>query len=45
MPRQPDFLDELDAERTAANPDFPRILAAAHERRALIAELAATAGS
>ncbi len=41
MPRQTDFLEELDAERTAANPDFPRILAAAHERRALIAELAA----
>ncbi len=41
MPRQPDFLDELDAERTAANPDFPRIRAAARERRALIAQLAA----
>lgn len=26
----------LDAERTAANPDFPRILEAARERRALI---------
>lgn len=41
MPRETDFLEELDAERTAVNPDFPRILAAAHERRALIAELAA----
>jgi len=41
MPRQRDFLDDLDAERTAANPDFPRILAAARERRALIAQLAA----
>jgi DNA-binding transcriptional regulator YiaG len=41
MPRQRDFLDELDAERTAANPGFPQILAAARERRALIAQLAA----
>jgi DNA-binding transcriptional regulator YiaG len=41
MPRQPDFRYELDAERTAANPDFPRLLAAARERRALIAQLAA----
>jgi hypothetical protein len=29
VPRQADFLDELDAERIAANPDFPRIHAAA----------------
>ena len=41
MPRPRDFLDELDAERTAANPAFPAILVAARERRALIAELAA----
>lgn len=41
MSRRPDFLDELDAERTAANPDFPRLLAAARERRALIAQLTA----
>ena len=41
MPRQRDFLDELDAERSAANPAFPAILAAARERRALIAQLAA----
>lgn len=41
MPPQPDFLGEIDAERTAAKPDFPRILAAARERRALIAQLAA----
>ena len=41
MTRQRNFLDELDAERTAANPDFPHILAAARERRALIAQLAA----
>lgn len=41
MPRQPDFLDELDAERTAANPGFAHILAAARERRALIAQLTA----
>ena len=41
MPRQRDFLDELDAERTAANTAFPATLAAARERRALIAQLAA----
>jgi hypothetical protein len=29
----PEFLHEIDAERTAANPDFPRLLAAARERR------------
>jgi transcriptional regulator with XRE-family HTH domain len=39
MPRQPDFLDELDAERIAANPD-PRSLTAARERRALTAQFA-----
>ena len=36
-----DFLDEMDAERTAANPEFPAILAAARERRAFIRALAA----
>ena len=41
MPRPPGFRDELDVERTAANLDFPRILAAARERRALISQLAA----
>jgi len=40
MSRQPDFLDELD-ELTATNSDFPRLLAAARERQALIAQLAA----
>ncbi len=28
-----DFLDEMDAERTARNPDFPRIGAEAEARR------------
>jgi len=36
-----DFLDEMDAERTAANPEFPAILAATRERRAFIRTLAA----
>lgn len=30
-----DFLDEMDAERTARNPDFPRIAAEAEARRKL----------
>ena len=41
MADQQDFLDELDAERTAANPEFPAILAAVRERRAFIRALAA----
>ncbi len=31
--RSRDLLDELDAERTARNPDFPRIAAEAEARR------------
>lgn len=41
MADQQDFLDELDAERTAANSEFPAILAAVRERRAFIRSLAA----
>lgn len=41
MADQQDFLDQLDAERTAANPEFPAILAAVRERRAFIRALAA----
>jgi Helix-turn-helix len=37
---EPDFLDELIAERTASNPEFPAIVAAAGRRRRLLAELA-----
>lgn len=40
MVEEPDFLDELIAERTARNPEFPRLVeAAAARRRALIREL------
>src|SRR2546423_1967754 len=31
--RAKDFLDEMDAERTARNPEFPRIAAEAEARR------------
>lgn len=41
MFRQPDFLDELDAERTAANPDSRASWPRPRERRALIAQVAA----
>ncbi|HEU4707087.1 MAG TPA: helix-turn-helix transcriptional regulator [Solirubrobacterales bacterium] len=41
MAEEPDFLDELIAERTARNPDFPKLLEAARRRRALLKELAA----
>jgi hypothetical protein len=37
---QPDALDEMVAEFTAANPDFPALLAAAERRRALLRTLA-----
>jgi transcriptional regulator with XRE-family HTH domain len=37
-----DFLDEIIAERTARNPDFPALLAAAADRRRLLRELAQT---
>lgn len=36
-----DFLDELIAERTAANPQFPLLVAAAERRRDLFRQLAA----
>jgi seryl-tRNA synthetase len=36
---EPDFLDELVAERTARNPDFPKLVEAAARRRALLHEL------
>lgn len=41
MASVPDFLDELIAERTAANPDFPLMVAAAERRRELFRQLAA----
>ena len=36
-----DFLDEMVAERTARNPDFPELLDAARRRRELLRALAA----
>jgi len=36
-----DFLDEMIAERTKANPDFPELLQAAVRRRKLLEALAA----
>ena len=39
MAQEPDALDELIAERTARNPDFPKLLEAARRRRALLEEL------
>lgn len=41
LPADSTARNELDAERTAANPEFPAILAAARERRAFIRALAA----
>lgn len=35
-----DFLDKMIAKRTAGNPDFPRLLAAARRRRELLHALA-----
>ncbi len=40
MTEEPDFLDELIAERTARNPDFPKLLEAAERRQALLKGLA-----
>jgi ribosome-binding protein aMBF1 (putative translation factor) len=37
-----DFLDEMVAERTKANPDFPNLLDGAIRRRRLLEELAAS---
>ena len=39
--RNPDFLDEMIAEDTAADPGFPTLLAAAEARRRLLRELVA----
>ena len=39
MPQEPDALDELIAERTARNPEFPKLMEAAARRRALLREL------
>lgn len=39
MNREPDFLDEFIAERTARNPRFPQLVEAAARRRALLKEL------
>lgn len=39
MTEEPDALDELIAERTARNPEFPKLLEAARRRRALLKEL------
>ena len=36
----PDFLEELIAERTARNPEFPELMKAAARRRILLKELA-----
>jgi seryl-tRNA synthetase len=40
MTEEPDFLEELIAERTARNPDFPKLMEAAERRRALLRDLA-----
>src|SRR5436309_15953048 len=39
MTLEPDALDELIAERTARNPEFPKLMEAAARRRALLKEL------
>jgi predicted transcriptional regulator len=41
MARESDFLDEMVAERSARNPDFPEMMEAARRRRALLRALAA----
>lgn len=38
---EPDFLDEMIAESTARNPEFPRIMDEARQRRELLRHLAA----
>jgi DNA-binding transcriptional regulator YiaG len=40
-PEEPDALDEMIAEFTEANPNFPRLLRASERRRALLHTLAA----
>lgn len=44
MTEEPDALDELIAERTARDPNFPKLLKAAERRRALLKDLAAVRG-
>jgi seryl-tRNA synthetase len=44
MNQEPDFLEELIAERTARNPDFPKLMEAAARRRALLKEFARVRG-
>jgi seryl-tRNA synthetase len=44
MTKEPDFLEELVAERTARNPDFPKMVEAATRRRALLKELGGMRG-
>lgn len=39
MDVEPDALEELIAERTARNPDFPKLMEAARRRRALLKDL------
>jgi hypothetical protein len=39
MDHEPDALEELIAERTARNPDFPKLVEAAARRRVLLREL------
>ena len=41
MARTKDFLDEIVAERTAKNPEFPRLMAEAEVRRQIARRLAA----
>lgn len=41
MPRRRDFVGEIVRERTKKNPRFPRLVAAALDRRKLMRELAA----
>lgn len=45
MVQEPDALDELIAERTARNPDFPKLLKAAERRRALLRQLGGVRGA
>jgi hypothetical protein len=37
---EPDFIDQVIAERSARNPEFPRLIAAARHRRELLRVLA-----
>lgn len=40
MPETPDFLDEIIAESTALNPEFPALMAQARRNREVLATLA-----